>query len=375
MADRAERQSNIELLRIVAALGVIVLHYNNPSIGGGYKAVADGSINQLVMTVSEAAFICAVNLFVLITGYFMKNSSKRDLLKPIELFAQLAVFETAFYLIKELPKGEPFSFGRFMSYYTPSYWFVFVYIALYLISPYINSVWARLDAKGKKTLLCISLGLFSVYPIAWEAVTNLSASGIWGEDKVSWYGLEQGISTLGLFGSQAGYSIVNFVLMYMIGCYLRDREDDIAKTGEGKLILLYILNIALIVGWTYLDKAISGAPINTTTGWNYENPLVISEAVLLFMIFKNAHIKQSKIINRIAAASFPSYLIHKNLLEYAGIENAVRGSTPLLVLHIAASTLIIYLISFVIYEIYNLIARPVFAKISAKWKDHRTYTV
>ena len=100
MKDRSGRDSNIELLRIIAALGVIILHYNNPIIGGGYKAVADGSINQFVMTVFEASFICAVNLFVLISGYFMKNSKKRDLLKPVELLAQLLFFELLFYIIK-----------------------------------------------------------------------------------------------------------------------------------------------------------------------------------------------------------------------------------------------------------------------------------
>lgn len=30
-----QRDSNIELLRILAIIGVIVLHYNNPAIGGG----------------------------------------------------------------------------------------------------------------------------------------------------------------------------------------------------------------------------------------------------------------------------------------------------------------------------------------------------
>lgn len=29
-----QRHSNIELLRIITMLGVIVLHYNNPNIGG-----------------------------------------------------------------------------------------------------------------------------------------------------------------------------------------------------------------------------------------------------------------------------------------------------------------------------------------------------
>lgn len=32
--DKAKRQSNIELLRIMTMCGVIVLHYNNATIGG-----------------------------------------------------------------------------------------------------------------------------------------------------------------------------------------------------------------------------------------------------------------------------------------------------------------------------------------------------
>ena len=32
-----ERQSNIELLRILAIMGVIVLHYNNTSMGGDLR--------------------------------------------------------------------------------------------------------------------------------------------------------------------------------------------------------------------------------------------------------------------------------------------------------------------------------------------------
>lgn len=31
---KSERQSNIELLRIITMLGVIILHYNNPIIEG-----------------------------------------------------------------------------------------------------------------------------------------------------------------------------------------------------------------------------------------------------------------------------------------------------------------------------------------------------
>ena len=40
MDKRRGRESNIELLRILAMLGVIILHYNNPSIGGGYRLLS-----------------------------------------------------------------------------------------------------------------------------------------------------------------------------------------------------------------------------------------------------------------------------------------------------------------------------------------------
>ena len=40
MDKRRYRESNIELLRILAMLGVIILHYNKPAIGGGYHLLS-----------------------------------------------------------------------------------------------------------------------------------------------------------------------------------------------------------------------------------------------------------------------------------------------------------------------------------------------
>lgn len=41
---RKERLSNIELLRILTIMGVIILHYNNPAIGGGLTYVKEDSV-------------------------------------------------------------------------------------------------------------------------------------------------------------------------------------------------------------------------------------------------------------------------------------------------------------------------------------------
>ena len=301
----------------------------------------------------------------------MRGSKKRDLLKPIELFLMYLIFELAACLIKELPKGEGLSLKTFMGYFSPSYWFIFVYIALYLISPFINVMWEHLDRKGQKILLITAISLFSVYPMFCEVMTSVSGTSIWDEDSMSIYGLLQGINTVGITGSEGGYTIVNFVLMYLIGCYLREREDDIKKMKLWPLFVLLALNVFMIMVMVFAAHLITGNPYSGNTAWNYEDPLVISESVLIFMIFAKMKIKNSKLINILAGASFPSYLIHINILEFFGIEEAVNRFLPMFLLHAFVTIFGIYVISFVIYKLYDLCTSPVFKLISNKWKRRR----
>ena len=69
------RDSNVELLRIISTLGVIILHIN--SGGKGFSYVSDLFLNYHIMLLVELFFICAVNVFVCkrqITCTFIKSS-------------------------------------------------------------------------------------------------------------------------------------------------------------------------------------------------------------------------------------------------------------------------------------------------------------
>ena len=223
-------------------MGVIILHYNNPNIGGGIKYAKSGSAEQNIMLVLESIFICAVNVYVLISGYFMRKSMKRDLLKPLELIVQLIVYEFSFCIIKTLAKGKRITFDVIVSYFTPSYWFIFVYIAMYLISPYLSLVWDKLSPKAKKILIILMTCLFSIYPLIIEVVNYYHLP-----DETQYF---RGVSTIGLEGSQAGYTIVNFLFLYVIGCALRDKEKEIEKIPIYIFILLLVADIGAIFGWT-----------------------------------------------------------------------------------------------------------------------------
>lgn len=74
MTDRKERNSTIEILRIISMLFVVGLHYLNTGIGGGL--LTNILFNKLWTHMFESVGIVAVNVFVLISGYFLINQKK-----------------------------------------------------------------------------------------------------------------------------------------------------------------------------------------------------------------------------------------------------------------------------------------------------------
>lgn len=92
--EKRERQSNIELLRILVMLGVVVLHMNLY----GLKIAAEFSGKFIFMHFTESLFICAVNVFVLITGYFSYKINKISVRKIIELIVEVILVKEALYI-------------------------------------------------------------------------------------------------------------------------------------------------------------------------------------------------------------------------------------------------------------------------------------
>ena len=101
--DKVRRLSGIELLRIIAMTGVIILHYNNG--GGGFQFVSEGSVQQYLLYFTENLFICAVDLFIMISAYFLCTTNKRKSIKVFELILQVILFNEAFYIASTIRGG------------------------------------------------------------------------------------------------------------------------------------------------------------------------------------------------------------------------------------------------------------------------------
>lgn len=335
----SERQSNIELLRIIAALGVIALHYNNSGIGGGFHFSESGSLNRQILIVTECLFIGAVDLFMIISGYFQCKSMKAKSRKVIELLVQLTVFEVLLYAMKILCGQGTFSWAGFVEIVIPTDYFIVLYCVSYLLSPYINLLISKLSLRQFRTLLIILFLLFSVQ------------SGLlrWVEDAL---GLSlPSASTYSQKGDQGGYTIVTFLLCYMIGAGIRYGAIEIKRPLYSGLLFAG----AFYMVWLRHD-------------WNYSNPFVVLQAAAAFMLFKSLPIKNSPVINSLAKASLTVYLLHQTLLRRTGVKIFVTGPTARMVLHILAVQLGIYAVCFVVYLLWSRITKPVFNFAFAKWK-------
>lgn len=137
---RTSRQSNIELLRILAMLMVVNVHcfYTPFDLPLDYTGVKDW-IRVSIDFLREASSISCVNLFVLISGYF---SIRWNLRSISSLLFQVFFWIFLIYAIGTIVGFTAFSTKVYLKHIIEiwnGYWFIPCYLGLYLASPILNA--------------------------------------------------------------------------------------------------------------------------------------------------------------------------------------------------------------------------------------------
>lgn len=339
--EKKIRNSNIELLRIITMFGVILLHYNGMV---AFAAVQEGSVNQYILLFLESVCIGAVNLFILITGFFLSKSNERKLSRAVELLVLVMLTGMVKYL---LGAGlEDFHLRSLAGSAVPRNHFITMYVTLYLISPGLNRMTQGLSRKQYGTMVLIAFLLFNVIPSGLDLVRE--STGKFLSD----------MYPIGTGGSQYGYNIINFIMMYLLGGYLRSLSEEEKLPGAGKSALLLV---GCIAGVFFLQQP---WPL---FGRAYCNPFVVGIAVGWFCLFIRLRI-QSKTINLIARSTLMCFMLHDYLLPIAGIPQAVQGHWTGMLLHILLTVIAIYGISWVVWRIYDWISVPFWRWLNQKWQ-------
>ena len=158
-----KRNTNIEILRIIAILLIVISHYSVHNVTN-VKELSFG-INKILLQMMTLGNIGS-ELFMLITGYYLINNSKVKLSKLLKLWLQIIFYSVGVYILFVLLNLEPFSYTTFIKSFFPitfeEYWFASVYFIIYLFHPYINVMINNLNKKDLIKLISLSLIVFSV---------------------------------------------------------------------------------------------------------------------------------------------------------------------------------------------------------------------
>jgi len=225
-----ERDSNFELMRCVAMLMVIVLHFNNASMGGALRFIEPNSSGYYILHFFESITIPAVNAFIILYGYFDSRKNTRVIRKPVLLILFVVGYNLLFYFFGLASGIYIFSLRSFVSQLIPANYYVILYATLFLVSPYLNVILSKLSKIRFEQMLGLFIILFSLLPTLTDAAFDLvNINGIIG------------ISPVGLHGADAGYTIINFMLLYLIGGY-------ISRYYESKKSFFFYFGLYLISG-------------------------------------------------------------------------------------------------------------------------------
>lgn len=116
--------------------------------------------------------------------------------------------------------------------------------------------------------------------------------------------------------SNRGYSIYSFCGLYLIGMYLRKSNIINRKFFNSKaniLSVLIIVTIFIALGGLSVsllfEKGRAGLQLFPMSPISYNNPLVIIQSILIFILFTKLSFN-SKVINYMAGSALAIYLLH-----------------------------------------------------------------
>lgn len=219
----------------------------------------------------------------------------------------------------------------------PAHYYVMLYSTLYIISPYLNLVIERFNKKQLKKFLIIMGSLFSVEPFI---VDCLGATV--KEIEIN------SLNTVSSYGSLGGYSIVNFVLLYYIGAYIKRYEVSLRKCE--------LLSIAMVM--IVCNYILSLIPQLTWIMWNYNNPILIIFVVCVFIFFLKIEIYNS-VINELSKATFTCLVFHGYFITKLDYAKYVNENICILIAHQIITAVLFFFISYLAYRIFDFLFKPI----------------
>ena len=269
-----------------------------------------------------------INCFVLITGYFM-CTSHITAKKFLKLVGTWYFYKIAIYFIFLITGYSSFGLKAFIKMLFPftsvQQNFTTCFVLFYLFIPFLNKLIQVMTELEHRTLLLLCLGVYTILPSITAHVTF---------NYVTW-----------------------FCILFILASYIRLYPQ---KWFNNTKLWGTLTFAALIVSWLSIICIYYIGPLIGRTDLYYffvsdsNKILALTTAVCAFMFFKNLNIKQSRVINTIAASTFAVLLIHaasntmRQWLWRDTFKNVTMYQSPWLVIHAVSTVFVVYTVCTVI---------------------------
>ena len=353
MKLRNERDSSIELFRIITMLLIIAHHYVVHSGLMSLEIIYSDptSWRSMFLLLFAAWGKTGINCFVMITGYFMCKSNI-TLKKFLKLLLEIYFYQIVIYLVFLLTGFSSFSVVSCINAIFPirviSTNFIGCYLIFFLCIPFLNILVHNMT-KRQHTCLLLLMGTIYIL-LGTIPKTNV------------------------IFNYITWFCILYFISSY-IRLYPKTIFDRTNFWGWTSLIILLIASASVII-CTWLLPKIEIESMSSISFWfvaDSNKILAVAMGISSFLFFKNLRIKPNRFINVVASTTFGILLIHDNSDEMRQwlwkdvLNNVEMYRSDLLVIHAILVVIGIFTIcSTIDYCRIRFIEKPLFKKYSSK---------
>lgn len=294
-----KRQANFEILRVIAILMVLILHYLSHT-GSLLELGIKPTSSQLVGQFIESFCVVAVNVWILISGYFLSKSGFK-ITRILQLILQVYFYTLLVTIVMQIAGSASVSetdrIFKTTQYLFPisseHYSFATAYILLYVIAPVLNK---GVEYMTRKQIKYTIIGL------------------------LIWFCIIKSIIPVSFPTDMYGYNLDWYICLYLIAAYIRKYNVRIL-TGFGTSALLFVFsglgNFAVSIIFHYLNLKYGRFNYFATVPAHYNFILCLTGALGLFSMFRYLNIKDDNTFARISKAlapfSFGVYLLHEHI--------------------------------------------------------------
>lgn len=342
MEQKHERNSSLELLRIICIFLIIAHHYCSH---GGYAPFMAETLSPGAVFVQSLGLFgrLSCSIFILISGFCMaEQKADNHYRRIVPVMAEMVFYSLTIWLALLLVGGRPFSLGEAVNAFLPFFrgnWYLVYYLVFYPFIPFINLFIRSLSQKTYGRLLLI------LY-VVWSVVPTITMHA-WAFSNVDY-----------------------FLVMYLTGAYIKlyvhgktdynNRWNLAAALISALFLILSAVALDAIGLWLHDDAFIQNARY-----FREINMLpAVAMAISLFLYFSNFTFHNGA-VNRIAGSVLGIYLIHDNELMRPLIWTRLWPNTDCLsapYLHALCKILAVFLVCLAIDLLRRATVEKVFLK-------------